>query len=147
MIAAMDACLDTLGDIPLIEDALATAREHHNQVLERMVLINLSELVLTSPDAEVLTRGLGWSREGYRVAMQLGDPGSAAMGLGNAGAAALLSGASVDRAMVDLHQSSELARRASDIVIRVETSYGSAQSRPHGGTPAWPTNCSDTGAR
>ena len=58
--------------------------------------------------------------EGYRVAMQLGDPGSAAMGLGNAGAAALLSGASVDRAMVDLHQSSELARRASDIVIQVE---------------------------
>ena len=49
MIAAMDACLDTLGDIPLIEDALATAREHHNQVLERMVLINLSELVLDVP--------------------------------------------------------------------------------------------------
>jgi predicted ATPase/DNA-binding SARP family transcriptional activator len=123
LIAVVGACQLLGGYAPAAiaagERALITARQRDNQVLERMLLVNLSEAALAASASEDLARGLAWGTQGYQVSMLLGDVDSAAISSGNAGAAALLTGDD-QSARRDLRRSLRLARRTGNVYVEVE---------------------------
>ncbi len=82
----------SLDDLPRWDAALRSARETGNLMLEEVVLNNMSESAIGSMDPAVIERGVAAGLDGRDVAELVGDVGGQAVGLGNAGAALLLSG-------------------------------------------------------
>ena len=104
-----------------MEAALGVVRSLGNQMIERELLNNLSDLVLASPNREELARGVAWGQESVDLSLVAGDLEGACYGANNRATALLLTGGDPGAAAAGLVRSMELGTRMSDVLVQVES--------------------------
>ena len=102
------------------ERSLAVAREHGNEILELILLMDISEAVLAEGDAAALARCVTYGQEGYRLGLELEQQRVASGCLNNGATAALLIGQDPAPATDELRAALELAWRMSDASHQIE---------------------------